>query len=83
MRNKIFSAIREIFSEPGPDGTLSWGRVASAVSLVAAISWVTHIVIKTHTLPALDGATGFIVGPYASNKIATAAQAFANKGNNQ
>lgn len=68
-----FSFIREIFSEPN-GGTLSWGRVASAACLCGALVWVSHTVFTTHTLPALDGITGFVIGPYASNKVATAAQ---------
>jgi hypothetical protein len=75
----IKKVLREIMSEPGANGTLSWGRVASTVSLLAAIVWVSHILIHTHALPALDGITGFIVAPYGSNKLATAAQAFSNK----
>lgn len=71
---KIF---REIFSEPS--GMLSWGRVASAIALVAGLGWVTHIVISTHSLPALDGITAFVLGPYGANKVATAVQAFAGK----
>ena len=69
---KIF---REILSEPN-GGTLSWGRVASSIALIAAIIWITKIVLFTHALPALDGASGFIVAPYASNKITTAVQSF-------
>lgn len=68
---KVF---REVMSEPG--GALSWGRVASSFSLVAAIAWVTHVMFKTGGIPSLDGITTFVVSPYAANKIGTAAQAF-------
>lgn len=71
--------LREIHSEPGPNGTLSWGRVASSFTLLSAIIWVSHILIYTHGLPALDGITGFVLAPYASNKVVTAAQSFSNK----
>ena len=66
-------------SEPGANGTLSWGRVASSICLIAAIVWISHILIHTHALPALDGITGFVAAPYASNKVATAVQSFSNK----
>ena len=68
--------VREIHSEPGPNGTLSWGRIGASASLLAAIAWVTSIVIHSHTLPALDGISGFVVAPYAANRIATAVQSF-------
>jgi hypothetical protein len=68
--------VREIFSEPGPNGTLSWGRIASSVALLAAIVWVSRILFLTHGLPALDGVTGFVLGPYGANKIGAAAQSF-------
>jgi hypothetical protein len=70
--------LREIHSEPGPNGTLSWGRCASSLSLVSGIIWVSHILVHTHGLPALDGVTAFTLAPYASNKITTAAQSFSN-----
>lgn len=72
----LSTAIHELFSEPGPNGTLSWGRVASAVALAGGIVWVSHIVYIMHSLPAFDGVTAFILAPYAANKTATAVQAF-------
>lgn len=74
----IRKVIREIHSEPGPNGTLSWGRIAATASLLAAISWVTSIVFKTHALPDLAGAAGFVVAPYTANRIATAVQSFSS-----
>jgi hypothetical protein len=68
--------IREIFSEPGPNGTLSWGRVAATITLFAAITWVTRIVLLTHALPDLSGATAFGLSPYVANKGAALAQSF-------
>ena len=74
----IASSVHELFSEPGPQGTVSWGRVASAVSLVGAMVWVTHIVLTMHSLPAFDGITAFVLAPYAANKTAAAVQSFSD-----
>ena len=68
--------LRELFSEPGAGGTLSWGRVSSGLCLMAAIAWVTRLILITHTLPDFAGLTGFVTAPYAANKMAAAAQAF-------
>ena len=68
--------IRELFSEP--TGTLSWGRVASAVSLLAAIAWVTKVLLVSHVIPELSGITTFVLAPYGANKVATAVQAFSS-----
>lgn len=70
--------IRELFSEPGPAGTLSWGRVASAIALVASLCWITHIVLHTHALPDMTSTTALIVGPYATNKVGSAVQSFSS-----
>jgi hypothetical protein len=77
MFPKVVKVIREIHSEPA-GGTLSWGRVAASFALLSAVVWVSRLVFLTHSLPALDGITGFVVGPYAANKVATAAQAYSN-----
>jgi hypothetical protein len=71
-------ALREVMSEPGATGTLSWGRVASSVALVAAIAWVTHMVLITRAIPPLDGVITFTMAPYGNNKVVTAAQSFGN-----
>ncbi len=76
MFSKVTKVVRETLSEPGTNGTLSWGRVASSVFGIAALVWVSRILYLTHSLPSLDGVTTFVLGPYASNKIATAAQAY-------
>jgi hypothetical protein len=75
---KIAAIVREILSEPGPGGTLSWGRVAATVSLLTGIVWVTKIVLHTHTLPDLMGVSGFVTAPYAVAKASAAAQSFSN-----
>jgi len=72
------NAMHELFSEPGATGTLSWGRVASAVALVGGVLWVSHIVYTLHSLPAFDGLTAFVLAPYAANKAGSAVQAFSS-----
>lgn len=76
MFSKVTKVVREIHSEPGTNGTLSWGRVASSLFGIAALAWVSRILYLTHGLPAMDGITGFVLGPYGANKVATAAQAY-------
>jgi len=66
--------LREIHSDA--NGQLSWGRTASTFALVAGIAWISRLVFMTHTLPAMDGITAFVVGPYGANKVAGAAQSF-------
>jgi hypothetical protein len=68
--------LREVLSEPG--GGLSWGRVASAISLLASLVWVSHIILHTHAMPDLTGTTALVVGPYAAGKVAAAAQSFSD-----
>lgn len=78
----IGRTVREALSEPGPTpgthGTLSWGRVAATICLIASIVWVTRVAFHTWSIPALDGITGFVLAPYAANKVATAAQSFSS-----
>ena len=69
-------AIKEIFSEPGPSGTLSWGRVAATLTLFAGIAWVSHLVFKFHSIPPLGDVTIFSLSPYGANKAITAVQSF-------
>jgi hypothetical protein len=76
MFDKLKKVIREIHSEPGPNGTLSWGRIAATASLAAAIVWVSRLVFQTHALPSLEGISGFVVAPYMANKVSTAVQSF-------
>ena len=64
-------------SEPGQNGTLSWGRVMATVTTLAALVWGSKILIQTHALPTdLVGLSAFGLGPYATNKAITAAQSF-------
>lgn len=72
--------IKRLFSdEPG----VSFGRVATAVCLLAAIVWVTHVVWATHAIPALDGVTFWALSFYgvgkALGKGAEVLTAFAKK----
>jgi hypothetical protein len=72
---KVF---REVMSEPGPAGTLSWGRVASSFALIASLVWVSYLLIKAHPIiemPFKD-LTTFILAPYGANRLATTIQAF-------
>ncbi len=69
---------REVLSEPGPNGTLSWGRIASSVVLVAAVVWIAHSLIKGVVLSSIPWRDigEFILMPYGSNKLSTMVQAF-------
>jgi hypothetical protein len=61
--------IRQVFSEPGSDGTGSFGRLAAGVSLVAVICWVTRIVLKTNAIPDLLNCFYLVGGLYGLNKL--------------
>lgn len=70
-----WSKIESTLSEPGTT-SLSWGRCASVVSLIAVILWGSIVVYHTHAMPTLIEGTGFVTAPYVANKTATAIQAF-------
>jgi hypothetical protein len=72
----IGKTFKEIYSEPGAGGTLSWGRVASTFTLIAAVVWVTRLVLQTHALPGLEGVTAFGLSPYIANKTGSVVQSF-------
>lgn len=67
--------IREIMSEPGLNGTLSWGRIASSVALAAAIGWGCWLVHLHQPIPFKEMGE-FVISPYGANKLSTAIQAF-------
>lgn len=69
--------IREIHSEPGPNGTLSWGRCASTGAFLTAAAAVLLSVIHG-TSPDWVGAGSFAIAPYTAGKIATAVQSFSS-----
>ena len=72
----VKKTVREIMSEPNGGG-LSWGRVASSVALLAAITWVTRVLLMSHAMPGdLSGITGFVVAPYTGSAMKTAVQSF-------
>lgn len=62
---------RGAFSDP--DGTPSFARVASGVVVVAAVSWVTAVIVMQHSLPTFEGVSAFLVAAlaslYGTNKI--------------
>lgn len=47
----------------------SFSRVATAFSVAASLFWVTHIVLRTHVLPSLDGLAFFNGSIYGLGKI--------------
>ena len=70
----IYKICREMFGDS--KGVISLGHVMTGVFGLAALVWISRILLLTHALPPLDGITGFVVAPYGANKIATAAQGF-------
>ncbi len=69
--------VREIMSEPGPNGTLSWGRIASSVLVIAVIVWVSRFLFLNHAFPSgIRELTEFMIAPYGANKVSTALQSF-------
>lgn len=57
--------LKKLFSETGE---VSFGRVGAFLALIAAIVWISHVVIKTHALPALDGITLFVTSLFGVGK---------------
>lgn len=75
----VKKVLREIMSEPGPAGTLSWGRIGSSVALISAIVMLAHFHHITGSFPAAEqirSLTEFVSAPYVGNKAASAIQAF-------
>lgn len=62
------SFFREVLSD---DGVGSFGRTGSMISLLAAIGWVTFLVIKTHMIPSLEGPIAFLSAPYLITKASS------------
>lgn len=76
----IGKTLREIMSEPGSVGTLSWGRVASSFAFAASLGWVTHLLLRgvsVHEIPFKDLAE-FSISPYGANKLTTMIQSFSS-----
>lgn len=75
LADKVGSVHRENSGD-----TLSWGRCASSVALISAISFIGYSVVHNHVLPsAWTDIGGFIIAPYTASKAGTTIQAFANK----
>lgn len=73
MKQKILAFLKSVFSEP--DGTGSASRVLSGVVIVATLGWITYLVLTTHILPDLSGASLFVgagFSGYGVNKLAAA-----------
>jgi len=62
MRRYLF----ELFSE---SGTASFSRVGTFIALICACFWVSRIVWKTGSLPALESLTFFIATLYGLGKV--------------
>jgi len=60
---------KSVFSEPG--GPPSTSRVIMAFFAVAAVAWVSYIVLHTRVIPDLWHIAAFVASPYAINKTAT------------
>jgi hypothetical protein len=79
---ELFKFFRSVLSES--DGTGSWSRCGSLLIVLFTLGWVTHVVCKTHAIPDLGGATGFMtVGTgalYGTNKLSSIVSAVTGKG---
>lgn len=77
VANKIGSVHRE------NDGdTLSWGRCASSVALVSALTFVGYSIFHNRVWPSSwTDIGGFIIAPYTASKAGATIQSFANKDN--
>lgn len=64
------SFVRGMFLDD--DGAPSFSRVASGISLVCSVIWVTSLVIATHQLPDLTGLSLYISAFYGANRVAAA-----------
>ena len=78
MAINLFEGFKKISREMFGDskGIISLGHVLTAVFGVAAVVWISHILIVTHALPSLDGITTFVLAPYGTNKLTNTVQAF-------
>lgn len=65
--------LKQIFSEPGADGTGSFSRVMSFIIDLCTLGWVTYVVIKSGAIPDLNGPLIFMTTGHTSlyglNKI--------------
>jgi len=63
--------LQELFSE---SGMASFSRVGSFIALVSACVWISRIVWKTDSLPALEGLALFIASLYGLGKAGETVQ---------
>ena len=73
MREKMFAFLKSTFSEP--DGTGSASRVLAGSTVASCLVWISYIVIRTHTIPDLGGASLFVTSGfsgYGVNKLSMA-----------
>jgi hypothetical protein len=73
MKEKLAAYFKSVFSEA--DGTGSSSRMLAGATVAATLAWITYIVIRTHQLPDLGGASLFVstgFSGYGVNKLASA-----------
>jgi hypothetical protein len=63
--------LNELFSEAG---TASFSRVGTFIALLSACLWVSRIVWKTGSLPALESLTFFVASLYGLGKAGETVQ---------
>ena len=76
-RRENMTFLRSMFSEE--DGKSSFSRVATALLLLLALGWVTHLVMRNHALPDFGGLTIFISALYGLNKVGNAVELVRNQ----
>jgi len=70
--------IRQMFSA---SDAASWGRLSSAVTLLAVVGWVTYLVVTNHVLPDLAGSAVLVGTPYGISKAGETVQKLKNGSN--
>jgi hypothetical protein len=73
MKERILKFLSSTFSEA--DGSASASRVLAGSTVLATLGWITYLVIKTHALPDLGGASMFVASGfsgYGVNKLSSA-----------
>jgi hypothetical protein len=57
-----------VFSEPAPANSPSAARLIMGLFAVAAVGWVSYLVVTTKVIPDLWHIAAFVSSPYAINK---------------
>ena len=71
---------REMFGDS--KGVISLGHVLTGIFGLSALSWIFHVLIAAHGSVSVlismpwTGISGFVLGPYGTNKLAAMAQSF-------